>query len=135
MGAPEADMEQLRSFIGPPLFESFVRVGMFNETDAQKAVDLYRERFDKVGWKENSVYPGIPQLLRTLKKHGAYIAVATAKPIDFSGRIIEYFGLAPYIDRLEAISMTEHHADKGEIVRRIPATRIVEELIAEIREM
>ena len=63
MGAPEADVEQLRSFIGPPLFESFVRVGMFNEEDAHKAVALYRERFDRVGWKENSVYTGIPAIL------------------------------------------------------------------------
>lgn len=118
MGAPEASPELLCSFIGPPLFESFVRVGMFGEEDAHKAVELYRERFDRVGWKENSVYRGIPALLRALKKHGAYIAVATAKPIDFSARIIEYFGLSPFIDRLEAISMTEHHADKGEIVRR-----------------
>ncbi len=118
MGAPEASYEQMRSFIGPPLFESFVRVGMFNAEDAHKAVELYRERFAVVGWKENSVYAGIPALLRALKKRGAYIAVATAKPIDFSSRIIEYFGLAPYIDRLEAISLNEHHADKGTIVRR-----------------
>ncbi len=118
MGAPEVPYEQLRSFIGPPLFESFVRVGMFNDEDAHKAVALYRERFAVVGWKENSVYAGIPALLRALKKRGAYIAVATAKPIDFSSQIIEYFGMAPYIDKLEAISLTEHHADKGTIVRR-----------------
>ena len=118
MGAPEASLEQLRSFIGPPLFESFVRVGMFNEEDAHKAVALYRERFDRVGWKENSVYPGIPALLKALKKHGAYIAVATAKPDVFAGRIIEYFGLAPYIDHIEAISLKNHHADKGTIVGR-----------------
>ena len=84
MGAPEADIDQLRSFIGPPLFESFVRVGMFNEEDAHKAVNLYRERFDRVGWKENSVYAGIPAILKALKKRGAYVAVATAKPIKFS---------------------------------------------------
>ena len=118
MGVHGTSRELLCSFIGPPLFESFVRVGMFNETDAQKAVDLYRERFDKVGWKENSVYAGIPALLRALKKRGAYIAVATAKPDIYSRRIIEYFGMAPYIDRLEAITLQEHHADKGEIVRR-----------------
>ena len=118
MGAPEVSMDQLRSFIGPPLFESFMRVGMFNEADAKKAVELYRERFSVVGWKENSVYPGIAQLLRALKKQGAYVAVATAKPLEYSSRIIEYFGLAPFIDRLEAITLTDHHADKTVIVKR-----------------
>ena len=70
MGAPEASDDQLRSFIGPPLFESFVRVGMFNEEDAHKAVALYRERFDRVGWKENSVYAGSPALLKALTNSG-----------------------------------------------------------------
>lgn len=118
MGVYGTSDDLLRSFIGPPLFESFVRVGMFGEADAHKAVELYRERFDKVGWKENSVYAGIPAILKALKKQGVYIAVATAKPDVYSRRIIEYFGMMPYIDRLEAISLTEHHADKGVIVRR-----------------
>lgn len=115
---PKADRDSLRSFIGPPLFESFVRVGGLSEEEAQRAVAFYRERFDRIGWKENSVYPGVPRLLQALKKQGAYIAVATAKPLEFSRRIIDYFGLAPFIDRLEAISLTEHHADKGEIIHR-----------------
>lgn len=118
MGAPGASAEQLRSFIGPPLFESFMRVGSFDEAGAKKAVELYRERFGAIGWKENSVYPGIAQLLRALKRRGAYVAVATAKPLEYSSRILEYFGLAPFVDRLEAITLTERHADKGEIVRR-----------------
>ena len=123
MGAPVPDTDVLRSFIGPPLFESFIRVGMFNEEDARRAVALYRERFSRVGWMENSVYPGIPRLMKALKEQGAYIAVATAKPLEFSSRILDYFGLAPFVDRLEAITLTDHHADKGEIVRRaLPET-------------
>ncbi len=119
MGAPEASEDLLRSFIGPPLYESFMRVGMFEtEEEGQRAVALYRERFSVIGWKENSVYPGIPQILKALKRHGAYIAVATAKPDVFARQIIDYFGLAPFIDHIEAISLQNHHASKEEIVAR-----------------
>ena len=118
LNRPAMDQATLRRFIGPPLMESFMDIAGMSEGEAEKAVEIYRERFSNVGWKENSVYQGIAPLLRSLKKNGAYVAVATGKPLAFSRRIIEHFGLSPFIDRLEAISMTDHHADKPALVRR-----------------
>ena len=120
---PELTETQLQAFIGPPLMESFINVAGLDEATAQLAVDTYRERFSTVGWKENSVYTGIAPLLRMLKKHGAYVAVATGKPEQFSKNIIEYFGMAPYIDKLCAITLTDHHADKVKLVHNaLPET-------------
>ena len=118
MNRPLLDAAALRRFIGPPLRESFIAVAGMAEGEAEEAVRIYRERFSTVGWMENSVYPGIAPLLRALKAGGAYVAVATGKPEVFSRKIIDYFGLAPYIDRLEAITLTDHHADKVALVRR-----------------
>ena len=118
MNRPLLDAAALRRFIGPPLRESFIAVAGMAEDEAEEAVRIYRERFSTVGWMENSVYPGIAPLLRALKAGGAYVAVATGKPEVFSRKIIDYFGLAPYIDRLEAITLTDHHADKVALVRR-----------------
>lgn len=118
MNRPLLDAAALRRFIGPPLRESFIAVAGMAEDEADEAVRIYRERFSTVGWMENSVYEGIAPLLRALKAGGAYVAVATGKPEVFSRKIIDYFGLAPYIDRLEAITLTDHHADKVALVRR-----------------
>ena len=118
MDRPVPDQATLRRFIGPPLMESFMDIAGMDEADAQRAVAIYRERFASVGWRENSVYRGIAPLLRSLKKNGAYVAVATGKPLDFSRRIIDYFGLSPFVDRLEAISLADRHADKPALVRR-----------------
>ena len=118
MNRPVPDQATLRRFIGPPLMESFMEITGMTEADAVQAVEIYRERFSSVGWRENSVYRGIAPLLRSLKKNGAYVGVATGKPLDFSKRIIDYFGLSPFIDRIEAITMTDHHADKPALVRR-----------------
>ena len=118
MNRPALSQADLRRFIGPPLVESFMGVAGMTEEEAVEAVRIYRERFSVVGWRENSVYTGIAPLLRSLKQNGAYVAVATGKPLDFSQRIIEYFGLAPFVDRLEAITLEDHHADKPALVRR-----------------
>ena len=77
MNRPPLGQAALRRFIGPPLMESFVEIAGMCEAEAEKAVAVYRERFSVVGWKENSVYAGIAPLLRSLKKNGAYVAVAT----------------------------------------------------------
>ena len=118
MNRPALDQAALRRFIGPPLMESFMGIAGMTQAQADQAVNIYRERFSSVGWRENAVYPGIAPLLRSLKKNGAYVAVATGKPLAFSQRIVEYFGLAPFIDRVEAVSLTDHHADKPALVRR-----------------
>ena len=118
MNRPPLDAATLRRFIGPTLRESFIAVAGMAEDEADEAVRIYRERFSTVGWMENSVYEGIAPLLRALKAGGAYVAIATGKPEVFSRKIIDYFGLAPYIDRLEAITLSDHHADKVALVRR-----------------
>ncbi len=122
MGRPPLDAGALRRFIGPPLMEAFMGLARMSEAEAEQAVRAYRERFSETGWRENAVYPGIGPLLRSLKANGAYVAVATGKPRDFSQRILDYFGLSPFVDRLEAVTLADHHADKAALVRRaLPA--------------
>ena len=45
---------------------------------------------------ENSVYPGIADLLQALHNSGRRLAVATSKPIMYARQIVEHFGLADY---------------------------------------
>ena len=114
--------ERLR-FIGPPLYESFRDIAGMSEADAQRAVDAYRERFSAVGWMENSVYDGIPDLLIALRLAGCRLSVASAKPQPFVEKILRHFSLFRLFDRVEAIRLCDNHADKAEIVRRaLPAS-------------
>ena len=45
-----------------------------------QAIKAYREYFTDRGWKENSVYEGIPEVLKQLKDAGAHLYIATSKP-------------------------------------------------------
>lgn len=116
MGVDIPSDEAMRTFIGPPLLWSFQNVAGMSEEDAHKAVEFYRERFSVIGWKENCVYPGIAPLIRGIKKRGGKIALASAKPEKFCLQILDYFGLMPYFDRISAISLSNHSAEKKEII-------------------
>ena len=118
MGFTGFTAEQFRVFIGPPLVMSFQQVVGMTPQQAEEATAHYRERFASVGYAENEVYTGIPALLRSLKKNGAKIAIATAKPQQFAQKIAEQFGMAPYLDEIVGPGFDNKHASKAGIVRR-----------------
>lgn len=100
LGFEAPDAETLHKFVGPPLMYSFQEYMGMDEATAEKAVATYRERYTVVGLFENRVYPGIRRLLRTLKREGWYIGIATGKPQGPAERIIEHFGLSKYFDKI-----------------------------------
>ncbi len=51
--------EELYSFIGPPLVDSFMKYYGFSHDKAKEAVGFYREYFKDKGIFENVVYPVI----------------------------------------------------------------------------
>ena len=116
MGFPVPDAETLRKFIGPPLDHSFQTWMGMSEEQADEATRVYRSRYQTVGLFENRVYPGIRRLLRGLKAQGCWVAIATGKPQSPSERIVEHFGLSPWIDRIVG-SREKMGADKNELIR------------------
>ncbi len=116
LGLPVPSQEILDSFVGPPLVTSFMEHAGLDEAGAMEAVRIYRERFSTVGWKENRVYAGIAPLLKELKRQGAYLAIASAKPEIFVNRIADHFGFARYFDRIVGIKTETTHADKRHLI-------------------
>ena len=72
-GIKETDIEKLRYFVGPPLFESYKKIYNVSDEDAQWLIDKYRERYREKAAEESKVYGGIPQLLKRLKENGKKI--------------------------------------------------------------
>ena len=108
--------EEFKAFIGPPLYGSFREIVGMTHEQAEQAVAYYRERFSAVGWMENEVYPGIPALLRCLKKNGARAAIVTAKPQEFAEKIAAHFGMAPYLDAVIGTQFSTKESSKAELV-------------------
>ena len=123
LGFPMPPAEEAMRFVGPPLKWSFMHeLGMDEETST-RALQLYRERYHRVGLFENRVYPGIRGLLRRLKKRGDWVAIATGKPTEPSRRIIEHFGLSRYFHRIVGPGPGVEHPDKADLIREaLPET-------------
>ena len=108
--------ETLCTFIGPPLPDTFKNLLGFSEEKAAEGVKKYREYFAEKGLFENSVYPGIPELLAKLNKNGNKLVVATSKPEEFSVKIIEHFGLSQYFENVCGSLMDESRSKKDQVI-------------------
>jgi phosphoglycolate phosphatase len=96
---PVPDEAELLWCIGPPLIHSFRQL-LGDESEAVRAVTLYRERFSDVGLYENILYDGIHELLTALRAADLRLFVATSKAHVFASRIIDHFGLAHYFEHV-----------------------------------
>ena len=94
LGFPRPDDDYLYSCIGPPLWDTFPE--LVGQDLTKQAVDLYRERFLDIGWKENKPYDGIVDALEAVASADNLLFVATAKPHMHAARIIEYFGMGEF---------------------------------------
>ncbi|MGY3443846.1 HAD family hydrolase [Bradyrhizobium sp. USDA 4473] len=99
LGRPVPSQDELTWCIGPPLRASFVML-LGGEELADRAVELYRERFGDVGLFENAVYPDIAEVLAELRGRPGRMFVATSKPHVFATRIVAHFGLNLYFDHV-----------------------------------
>lgn len=86
----------LDRFIGPPV-EQWA-IDLLPEGTEQQQADLardYRACYDREGWANNSVFPGVREALEELHAAGYPLYVCTSKQQHFAVRILEHFGLAP----------------------------------------
>jgi len=106
--------DELTWCIGPPLLDSFSRI--VGTALAPRALELYRERFAEVGWKENYVYSGIVDGLRQLAESGRPLYVATSKPLVFADRIIRHFELSQVFSRVFGSELDGTRSHKAELL-------------------
>lgn len=117
LGICEEETEKLERFIGPPLSDSFRDFYQLNETGVKKAIEKYRERYNKKGMQESKVYDGIPELLQTLKETGHVLCVATSKPGVFAEKIIDLHQIKQYFDFLSCATLDGTLSAKKDIIQ------------------
>ena len=113
--APPPPETTLRACIGPPLQTTFR--DLVGADLAPRALELYRERFADVGWRENRVYPGIHDALDTLYAAGRSLFVATTKPRVFAEKIVEHFGIGSYFVAVFGSELDGTRVNKTELLR------------------
>ena len=117
MGGEVPDRELLKRFVGPPLKHSFGVILGYSPEDTDKAIKIYRDYYhNKGGLLENTVYPGIEDLLADLTNAGKKLVVATSKNAFGTNKVLEHFGLKKYFDFV-ATSDDELRPEKIDVIR------------------
>lgn len=116
VGIDEPDLDKLEPFIGPPLHESFMDFYGFDRENAMKLVDKYRERYNVTGIYENIIYPGIADMLKSVKEAGCKISIASSKPTPMVETILDYFDIRKYFDSVVGSNLDGTRTKKEEVV-------------------
>lgn len=114
-GLPIPSYADMRTFVGPPLRDSFIRFGVPAD-QADEAIRVYRSRYIPTGMFENTPYPGIRELLEKLRAEGCTLYVATSKPEEMSVTILEKFDLAKYFRRICGASIDSSRSTKDAVI-------------------
>jgi phosphoglycolate phosphatase len=89
------DQGPLERFVGPPVEEWTAEI-LPNAPDAAR-VELardYRACYDLEGWRNNSVFPGVREMLTQLHAEAFPLFVCTSKQRHFAVRILDLFELS-----------------------------------------
>lgn len=115
LGKPVPAPALMRTFVGPPLRDSFLRFGC-SEAETEKGIRIYRSRYTVSGKYEGFVYPGIEALLEQLKEDGCRLYVATSKPEATAIDVLTKFDLAPYFDQITGATFDGSRSTKSEVI-------------------
>jgi phosphoglycolate phosphatase len=118
LGLDSPPTEELGSWIGPPLYDSFF-AACDDEQLATRAVDLYRERFASDGLYENRMIAGVDGALDTLTSSGVRCFVASSKPAVFVERIVRHFRMDQWLTGVYGSELDGRFSDKAELLAQL----------------
>ncbi len=93
---PELTEQQLKTFIGPPIQNSFEKYYHFDNKRLQDLADCFRNRYKDIDLLKARPYDGIYETFEKLKAVGIKLAIATYKRQDYARRLLDHFGFNQY---------------------------------------
>lgn len=98
-GLPVPGEAEVRALVGRPLDEMYARFAPPERVTALCAI--YREHYVLNFVARSKPYPGVPEVLATLRARGYALAIATTKRPDMARRFVEALGLAHLVDHVQ----------------------------------
>ncbi len=96
---PTRTEDSLSQFIGPQIESTMVQlIGRDHPALVEKLIFKYRERYNDIGFKENTIYDGIRETLQSLNDTGQKMSVCTSKPSKPARLVLEHFDLSQYFE-------------------------------------
>lgn len=98
MGYEMLDDTTLKTFLGPPVQDSFAKHYSLEGEVLQEIATIFRNYYSTVTLLQAEMYDGIEQLFEELCKRGIKVAVATYKREDYALKLLKHFGFDRYTD-------------------------------------
>lgn len=114
-GYDETDEVKLHTYLGPPLFDSFM-LYCHDEDTARRMVAKYREVYRAGALLKCDLYDGITDVFEALDAAGIKLAIASSKPGEFVKRLLCHFELEKYFDFISAPVIGKPDPSKYELI-------------------
>ncbi len=114
IGAPLPPPAVLRSWIGPPFWQTFPSVLGDDPARIEAAIGHYRARFEEVGWSEHAVYQGIAELVGALAADT--LAIVTTKPLNQARKIVDHLPFGSAFARVYGPDISGRHCEKATMI-------------------
>ena len=120
-GGTPLGQDLLRTFIGPPIQQSFARTFNLDEGDANVWAARFREVYRTEYLLYAKPYEGIFEVLDCLVEAGIMVGVATYKREDYAYRLLESFGFTSYTPHIFGSDM-QGKMTKADIIEKTVAS-------------
>lgn len=122
MGDEEPDLEDLKKFIGPPVYYSYTHFYGISEEKVDLYIKKYRERYREKGIYESKVYDGLKELIISLKERNVKVGIASSKPESLIYSVSDYLGITCMFDAIVGVkSDNSKHSTKAGLITQAMA--------------
>lgn len=108
---------EMRKYIGPPLDWSFMTYNNMSESEAALATKLFRDDYQANGVFMHKIYDSVEEMLKSLKKKGKVIALATSKPEAHAEKIMKSYNIYEYFDVVSGATFDGSRSCKKDVLQ------------------
>lgn len=116
LGVDPASGPGIEELIGLPLFDIFTVIYEMPRDQALRAIDLYRDYYDKLNQAGTTVYAGVREGLGRLNASGFGLYIATVKPTRIAEKVLVDMDLRKHFHGVAGASMGPERRDKRSII-------------------
>jgi len=116
LGVAQPTDEQLRTFVGPPLRETFGIAMGFDAATTERALAIYRDEYHAHGALNATVYEGVVDVIAASRASGRTNSLATSKALPGTKVVGEHFNFLHLFDFLGTADAAEARYTKTDVL-------------------
>ena len=116
LNVPKPNLDDYTLYIGPPLIDTFRNLCGLDEETSEKGAAIYRAYYDKEGKYRSKVYPGIKEVVFSLREKGVKTAICTSKQKPVADGVAKLLGITDWFDEIVGSTLDNTIKDKKDLI-------------------